>query len=62
MGVYENNFFYSLQDVSTGVDGQEYFYSSLYPDWFLAKFLCECIGTLARFDTEAEVNHFRKQM
>ena len=55
-------FFYSLSDMSAGVDVLEYSYHVLHPDWFLAKTLCECTGTLARFEHEAEFTYFRTQM
>ena len=55
--------FYSLLDMSAGVDAQEYvYYDRLSPNWFLAKTFGECVGTLARFETEAEFTYFRTQM
>ena len=39
-----------------------YLYSSLPLDWFAAKLFCECHGSLAVLDTEAEFKAFRKSV
>ena len=48
--------------MSAGVEAQEYLYITYNLRWGAADLICECFGTLARFDTEAEFNHFRTQM
>ena len=58
-------FVYSLSDLSARVEAQEYFYPSQNTptqSWSSAETFCECIGTLARLDTQAEFNYFRTQM
>ena len=39
-----------------------YLYSSLSITWFGAKLFCECHGSLAVLDTEAEFNAFRRSV
>ena len=53
--------FHLLSDLTTEVEAQEYLYYQTGLWWSPGKAFCECFGTLARFDTEAEFNHFRTQ-